>query len=107
MLNLTENGDLAQLKERWWFDRSQCKEQKEKPRNELRLSNVAGIFFILIGGLILAMITALIEFCYIASVESKKAKVPMSDAMKNKARLALSGGRDIDNIRFYGDSSAL
>jgi hypothetical protein len=31
-----------------------------------------------------------------ASTESKKAKVPMSDAMKNKARLALSGGRDID-----------
>ena len=26
----------------------------------------------------------------------KNEQVPMSDAMKNKARLALSGGRDID-----------
>ena len=31
----------------------------------------------------------------------------MSDAMKNKARLALSGGRDIDRIVLYPDSSAL
>ena len=31
----------------------------------------------------------------------------MSDAMRNKARLALSGGRDIDNIVLYPDSSAL
>ena len=53
------------------------------------------------------MLMALVEFCYKASTESKKAKVPMSDAMKNKARLALSGGRDIDRIMLYGDTSAL
>ncbi len=34
-----------------------------------------------------------------AGTESKKAKVPMSDAMKTKARLALSGGRDIDRYQ--------
>ena len=53
------------------------------------------------------MLMALIEFCYKASSESKKSKVPMSDAMKNKARLALSGGRDIDRIVHYPDTSAL
>ena len=90
------------------FFRSECKKEKEKAaKSELSLSHVAGIFYILICGLVLAMITALIEFCYKASTESKKAKVPMSDAMKNKARLALSGGRDIDRIMLYGDSSAL
>jgi len=103
VLNLTENGELAKLKEKWWYDRSECNKENDTQRNELSLMHVAGIFFILIGGLILAMVTALIEFCY----KAKKAKVPMADAMKNKARLALSGGRDIDNIRFYGDSSAL
>ena len=101
---------------RWWYDRSECKKEKETAaKSELSLSHVAGIFYILICGLILAMVMALLEFCYKASSESKKAKVtflltfrtflsfltpgpqvPMSDAMKNKARLALSGGRDID-----------
>ena len=108
VLNLTENGDLAKYKNRWWYDRSECKREKEAPaKSELSLSHVAGIFYILICGLILAMLMALIEFCYKASSESKKAKVPMSDAMKNKARLALSGGRDIDRIVLYPDSSAL
>ena len=88
--------------------RSECKKEKESPaKSELSLSHVAGIFYILICGLMLAMFMALIEFCYKASSESKKSKVPMSDAMKNKARLALSGGRDIDRIMLYGDTSAL
>jgi len=108
VLNLTENGDLAKLKNRWWYDRSECKKEREPAaKSELSLSHVAGIFYILICGLILAMVMALVEFCYKASSESKKAKVPMSDAMKNKARLALSGGRDIDRIVLYPDSSAL
>lgn len=107
---------------RWWYDRSECKKEKETAaKSELSLSHVAGIFYILICGLILAMVMALLEFCYKATQESKKAKVliilpsssssplqvPMSDAMKNKARLALSGGRDIDRIVLYPDSSAL
>ena len=106
VLNLTEKGDLAKLKNKWWYDRSECKKEKA-PKNELSLSHLAGIFYILIFGLVLAMLMALVEFCYKASTESKKAKVPMSDAMKNKARLALSGGRDIDRIMLYGDTSAL
>ena len=130
VLNLTENGDLAKLKNRWWYDRSECKKEKETAaKSELSLSHVAGIFYILICGLIVAMVLltpypshprqrscstllqssafssvassllstfssslfplllfrriiivsqqvmALVEFCYKASSESKKAKV--------------------------------
>jgi glutamate receptor, ionotropic, invertebrate len=39
------------------------------------LSNVAGIFYILIGGLVLAMAVALLEFCYKSHVEAGRAKV--------------------------------
>ena len=61
---------------RWWYDRSECKKEKETAaKSELSLSHVAGIFYILICGLILAMVMALVEFCYKASSESKKAKV--------------------------------
>ena len=57
------------------------------------------------------------SFCYNGifktiktSIESKAGKVNFSDAMKNKAKLALQGATDsgdVDAVRFYGDSSAL
>ena len=45
---------------RWWYDRSECKKEKETAaKSELSLSHVAGIFYILICGLILAMVKIL------------------------------------------------
>jgi glutamate receptor 3 len=109
VLTLKENGDLAKLQNKWWYENTECHDSSSEKtkKNELSLSNVAGIFFILVGGLILAMAAALVEFCYNSKQEAKRAQTSLSAAMKNKARLALSGGRDMDNIRFYGDSSAL
>lgn len=65
----------------------------------MSLSNVAGIFYILIGGLLIALAVALIEFCYKSHTEAIRAKIPLSDAMKAKARLTIGVGRDIDNGR--------
>jgi glutamate receptor 3 len=48
---------------------------QDASRNELSLSNVAGIFYILIGGLLLAMGVALLEFCYKSHTEASRAKV--------------------------------
>lgn len=39
---------------------------------------MAGVFYILIGGLGLAMLVALIEFCYKSRSESKRMKVASS-----------------------------
>ena len=42
-----------------------CKKEKESPaKSELSLRHVAGIFYILISGLILAMISAVAEYFY-------------------------------------------
>lgn len=41
----------------------------------LSLSNVAGVFYILVGGLGLAMMVALIEFCYKSRQETKRLKL--------------------------------
>nr|CAD7406875.1 unnamed protein product [Timema cristinae] len=144
VLSLIENGELTKLKNRWWYDRTECRhgdkqevnpplrggrgenhlgkptpsspyqysnfdlpvlssraqhDKHDASRNELSLSNVAGIFYILIGGLILAMAVALLEFCYKSHTEASRAKIPLSDAMKAKARLTIGGGRDFDNGR--------
>lgn len=64
VLSLIESGELTELFNKWWFEKTHCDsaEKQETARNELSLKNVAGIFFILIGGLIVSLIVALIEF---------------------------------------------
>ncbi|KAF7990138.1 hypothetical protein HCN44_009873 [Aphidius gifuensis] len=103
VLSLKESGELTKLVNRWWYDRTECRHgDKQDARNELSLSNVAGIFYILISGLLLALAVALLEFCYKSHTEATRAKIPLSDAMKAKARLTIGGGRDFDNGRWYG-----
>lgn len=102
VLNLKENGQLAKLKNKWWYENTECVDSAEKTKkNELSLNNVAGIFFILIGGLIVALFAALLEFCYNSSKEAKRAKSSLALAMRAKAQLALSGGRDLSNVKPY------
>ncbi|EZA55532.1 Glutamate receptor [Ooceraea biroi] len=109
VLSLKENGELAKLVERWWYERTECRhgEKQDTTRNELSLSNLAGIFYILIGGLLLALAVALLEFCYKSHTEATRAKIPLSDAMKAKARLTIGGGRDFDNGRYYAPANAI
>ena len=53
--------------------------QKEsKQSNALNLVNVAGIFYILIGGLALAITIAVLEFFIKANIEAKQTKVRIS-----------------------------
>ncbi|XP_017655898.1 glutamate receptor 1 isoform X2 [Nannospalax galili] len=77
VLKLSEQGVLDKLKSKWWYDKGQCgsKDSGSKDKTSaLSLSNVAGVFYILIGGLGLAMLVALIEFCYKSRSESKRMK---------------------------------
>ncbi|MBZ3886692.1 Glutamate receptor 2 [Sciurus carolinensis] len=121
VLKLSEQGVLDKLKNKWWYDKGECgaKDSGSKEKTSaLSLSNVAGVFYILVGGLGLAMLVALIEFCYKSRAEAKRMKVAknaqninpsssqnsqnfatykegynmtLSDAMRNKARLSITG----------------
>jgi len=105
LLNLINMRVPESLQKKWWV--SQCPERSNNSAGVLTLANVVGVFFFLAGFLVLAMFIALLEFCFKSNVEAKKAKTTLGDAMKNKARLALAPGREIESMRFYGDSSAL
>ncbi|XP_043996193.1 glutamate receptor 3a isoform X2 [Gambusia affinis] len=78
VLKLNEQGLLDKLKNKWWYDKGECGsgggDSKDKT-SALSLSNVAGVFYILVGGLGLAMTVALIEFCYKSRQETKKLKL--------------------------------
>ncbi|XP_068134975.1 glutamate receptor 2 isoform X3 [Hyperolius riggenbachi] len=94
VLKLSEQGVLDKLKNKWWYDKGECgaKDSGSKEKTSaLSLSNVAGVFYILVGGLGLAMLVALIEFCYKSRAEAKRMKISMSDVMRNKARLSITG----------------
>ncbi|MGH0116386.1 UNVERIFIED_CONTAM: hypothetical protein FKN15_035690, partial [Acipenser sinensis] len=77
VLKLNEQGILDKLKIKWWYDKGECgnKDSASKDKTSaLSLSNVAGVFYILIGGLGLAMLVALVEFCYKSQSESARMK---------------------------------
>ncbi|XP_055735564.1 glutamate receptor 4-like isoform X5 [Salvelinus fontinalis] len=95
VLKLSEAGVLDKLKNKWWYDKGECGPKdsgsKDKSSQALSLSNVAGVFYILVGGLGLAMLVALVEFCYKSRAEAKRMKLPFTEAMRNKARLSITG----------------
>ncbi|XP_056140823.1 glutamate receptor 1-like isoform X2 [Lampris incognitus] len=77
VLKLNEQAVLDKLKNKWWYDKGECgsKDSVRKDKTSaLSLSNVAGVFYILIGGLGLAMLVALVEFCYKSRIESRRMK---------------------------------
>ncbi|CAJ0598689.1 unnamed protein product [Cylicocyclus nassatus] len=64
ILYLQEKGELKRLENKWWYDRGQCDQgiSDSGASSSLNLSKVAGIFYILMCGMVLSMCTALVEF---------------------------------------------
>uniref|UniRef100_A0A671Z2E3 Glutamate receptor, ionotropic, AMPA 1a n=1 Tax=Sparus aurata TaxID=8175 RepID=A0A671Z2E3_SPAAU len=94
VLKLNEQAVLDKLKNKWWYDKGECgsKDSGRKDKTSaLSLSNVAGVFYILIGGLGLAMLVALVEFCYKSRTESRRMKQSISDAMRCSTLTRMSG----------------
>ncbi|KAJ8317822.1 hypothetical protein KUTeg_004626 [Tegillarca granosa] len=86
VLQLIEDGSLIKLKKTWWVDKGECGvpgAHGGSKKKSLSLSNVAGVFFILIGGLVLAII------------------VGVSDFLRSKSRSKLGG------FALIGTSSAI
>lgn len=68
ILSLMESGELTKLQNKWWHDQAKCTTNKKSheiySNDGLELNNLAGIFFVLIVGLILSLFVAIIEFCF-------------------------------------------
>jgi ionotropic glutamate receptor len=74
---MQERGDIQKFYNKWWKSGRTCirEEKKDKNANALSVENVGGIFVVLIGGLILAVIVSVIEFIYYAKKNSSKINV--------------------------------
>lgn len=80
----------------------------------LALNNLAGVFFVLIVGLILSLFVAIIEFCFRQSDPTKrhqKLKVTTANTTINavhaKPKLTIQEQRDFDNGRLTVSKSCL
>ncbi|XP_039248467.2 glutamate receptor 3-like [Styela clava] len=83
ILILQERGNLQKLKKFWWYDKSQCTDaaqSKSDKTSELGLANVAGVFYVLLGGIVFALFVALLEYAY------KVAKLTANKKNKLKAK---------------------
>lgn len=62
---LAESGEIRKMESSWWDERSACPNSASKSSNnksKLSLSAVAGIFYILILGMITAIACSLLEY---------------------------------------------
>ncbi|XP_076446345.1 glutamate receptor 2-like [Babylonia areolata] len=76
VLELREVGELHKLERKWWYDKGECaKNSKESKTSSLTLSNVSGIFHILVGGLVLAMVVALLDYCIKSRLRTRQFNV--------------------------------
>uniref|UniRef100_A0A0K0F5Z7 Glutamate receptor 1 n=1 Tax=Strongyloides venezuelensis TaxID=75913 RepID=A0A0K0F5Z7_STRVS len=97
VLALQERGELKKLENKWWYDRGECDQGiSESSSASLNLSKVAGIFYILMAGMITSMIAALGEFLYRSRLEARKGQITSANDLKSTLyghlELSIKGG---------------
>uniref|UniRef100_A0AC34GUL2 Glutamate receptor n=1 Tax=Panagrolaimus sp. ES5 TaxID=591445 RepID=A0AC34GUL2_9BILA len=97
ILALQERGELKKLENKWWYDRGQCEHGvSDGSSASLNLSKVAGIFYILMGGMVVSMFAALIEFVYRSRIEARKGQISsvkdLKESFYGQLKLSLQGG---------------
>ncbi|KAB0802246.1 hypothetical protein PPYR_04432 [Photinus pyralis] len=64
VLKMQELGKLHELKEKWWKGKCEKESLETESAARLGLSNVGGVFVVLVGGMISALSVALLEFLW-------------------------------------------
>ncbi|CAF0746219.1 unnamed protein product [Adineta steineri] len=83
--NLRESGFLDKLKQRWWYERSECSQSsKDKRFSELSLSSVTGLFYIFLFGIILSCVIAFTEFLITAKTDSETLNMGFREILRIK-----------------------
>ena len=80
-MELRESGELEKLDKKWWHDKGQCSHlprnvKPEKPlTNALELSDVVGVFYMLLSGIVLASVVVVFEILYDSAMRARKQTV--------------------------------
>nr|KAG5709242.1 hypothetical protein BaRGS_017994 [Batillaria attramentaria] len=89
ILKLSDKGKLHELETRYWGGRSSACPDLSKPSSEetsaLQIENVAGVFFILVGGIVIAAVVCLGEYVGHALIRASKLDTRRSKLVKEPA----------------------
>ena len=94
VLDLIEDGFLERLKQKWYYERSECTNvgtKDSKQSTPLNLANVAGMFYVLIIGLGSAMVIAFLEFLLKAKLDSNRLNQNIQEVMRRNLRISITG----------------
>lgn len=105
ILQLQDNGTIQRLKKRWWTghcsDREAVASEAQDEVTALSVSNVGGIFLVLLGGLGVSSVIAIIEFMWKTRPPRAKPKCDGSSELKEitreESKLSL-GNESADNM---------
>ncbi len=104
VLHYKETGVLKELQNKWWKGNECSNEISGAAKGkELSLTNLMGVFGILIGGLILALFISFIQYCFkreksTTTTSLTSNSMQMTDTLKSKSRLPpITSARDYDN----------
>ncbi|XP_046575056.1 glutamate receptor 1-like [Haliotis rubra] len=99
VLELREVGVLHKMEQKWWYDKGQCGKEgggKDTATSALTLSNVSGIFHILISGLVLAILVAFMDFLIKNKLRGRSFK--SGSRMKGTAVVEPKKGRQLTRL---------
>ncbi|KRY54325.1 Glutamate receptor 1, partial [Trichinella britovi] len=94
ILELQEKGDLKMLENKWWYEKSggQCKTSTSgNLKTSLTHNKVAGIFYILMVGMLVAMFITFVEFLHRARVHARKQRIDLWSSMVHFVTIAIRG----------------
>ncbi|RZF39362.1 hypothetical protein LSTR_LSTR000883 [Laodelphax striatellus] len=93
VLKMQESGKLQELKNKWWKEMhggGACDGQDEAPpSNELGLSNVGGVFLVLICGCAVALFVAMLEFLWNVRKVAVQEKISPKEAFMLELKFAI------------------
>uniref|UniRef100_K1QYF3 Glutamate receptor n=1 Tax=Magallana gigas TaxID=29159 RepID=K1QYF3_MAGGI len=112
VLRLRELGELLRLETRWWVEKGRCgaaTAQDGGKKRSLTLSNVSGMFHILIGGLIIAMMTSVFEYLIQKRIRKQSYKLKKAKTLLGELGKKLNGKKEsqvVENI-YSGEETPL
>ncbi|KAK3801146.1 hypothetical protein RRG08_006865 [Elysia crispata] len=85
ILRLSDQGKLHEIETKWW-DNTKCPDMTKSSTDEtssLQIDNVAGVFFILVGGIVIAAIVCLGEYFTSAMIKASKLDIGHKNDKRN------------------------
>ncbi|CAH4035980.1 unnamed protein product [Pieris brassicae] len=94
ILELQEKGVIQILYDKWWKNTGDVcnRDGKDSKASPLGVQNIGGVFVTLLCGLVLAIVVAILEFCWNTRKTASQGRQSLCSEMGQELRTAMRGG---------------